>query len=133
MWLWLFACEDEVKTDDTDTGVVEQTYIDEDGDGYTIENDCDDSNADINPQADELCDDVDNDCDGEIDEEVGDVFYADSDEDGFGDPEELQYFCDAPTEEDDVSITQMIVMMPIQKFIRKQMSCAMRLTTIVMD
>lgn len=102
MWLWLFACEDEVKIENTDTGVVEQTYIDEDGDGYTVENDCDDSNAEINPQAEELCDDVDNDCDGEIDEEVGDVFYVDLDADGFGDPEGVRYFCDAPTEEDGV-------------------------------
>ena len=50
-------------------------WTDVDGDGYKSESDgnnppydCDDTNAAINPGADEVCDDdVDNDCDGLID------------------------------------------------------------------
>ncbi|MGB5321206.1 MopE-related protein [Lutimonas sp.] len=61
--------------------------IDEDGDGYvTLENeclpygDCDDSDADINPGAEEVCGDgIDNNCNGEIDEECE----IDADGDGY--------------------------------------------------
>lgn len=50
----------------------------EEPDDY-VENDedCDDSNEDINPDEDEECDGIDNDCDGDIDEDF------DEDEDGF--------------------------------------------------
>ena len=41
---------------------------DEDGDGYELSAECDDSEPDIFPAAVELCDGVDNDCDGVIDE-----------------------------------------------------------------
>lgn len=52
--------------------------------------DCDDLDEWINPGADEFCDGVDNDCDDEVDEEAINMttWYADSDEDGFGDPNE---------------------------------------------
>lgn len=62
--------ETETNTSDTATqpayGVAQ---YDDDGDGWFAEDgDCDDSNADINPGAAEVCDDgVDNDCDGLID------------------------------------------------------------------
>ena len=68
--------------------------IDADGDGWvTFENecmdggDCDDNDATVYPGAEEVCDGVDNNCDGIIDEEVSTTYYADSDGDGFGDPD----------------------------------------------
>ena len=42
---------------------------DEDGDGFTLLDDCDDTNPDVFPGAPELCDDLDNDCDEDIDED----------------------------------------------------------------
>ena len=46
--------------------------------------DCDDENAEANPEADEACDGADNNCDGETDEGVTTDFYMDADGDGFG-------------------------------------------------
>ena len=41
---------------------------DADGDGYCVEDDCDDSDASVNPGASENCSDgIDNDCDGQVD------------------------------------------------------------------
>ena len=49
--------------DDTAAGPV-----DGDADGWTSDVDCDDANADVNPDAVEDCTDtIDNDCDGKID------------------------------------------------------------------
>jgi hypothetical protein len=43
---------------------------DADEDGYTLDNDCDDYNSSVHPDASELCDDaLDNDCDGATDED----------------------------------------------------------------
>ncbi len=53
--------------------------LDEDGDGYgegadCLGQDCDDSNPDVNPDAEEICDDgIDNDCDGEVDMDDSDT------------------------------------------------------------
>jgi len=49
--------------------------IDNDGDGYNSDVDCDDNNVDVNPGATEVCNGIDDDCDQEIDEgfSVGDA------------------------------------------------------------
>jgi hypothetical protein len=63
--------------------------LDADGDGFVNlalrGDDCDDSDATVNPDATEICDERDNDCDERVDEGVTDPFYADTDGDGFGD------------------------------------------------
>ncbi|MFN7142841.1 MAG: MopE-related protein, partial [Myxococcota bacterium] len=72
----------------TETGESGVDCFDEDGDGYcTSDGDCDDNDPSVSPDADEICDGNDNNCNGEIDENGETVFYADSDGDGFGDPD----------------------------------------------
>jgi len=44
-----------------------------------------------------VCNDIDDDCDGEIDEDLPtETFFADADEDGYGDPETTVEACAAP-------------------------------------
>lgn len=67
-----------------------ETYfqVDADGDGYYSYEDCDDSNAEVNPGHPETCDGLDNNCDGDIDEDLATYqYYLDLDGDGFGDAE----------------------------------------------
>lgn len=73
-----------------------------DGDGFRgIDNDCDDENPDIHPDAEELCDGIDNNCNQLIDDQEGVVLsnmtraYLDQDGDGFGGTTE-EYFCVIP-------------------------------------
>ncbi|MEN0066372.1 MAG: putative metal-binding motif-containing protein [Myxococcota bacterium] len=50
--------------------------------------DCDDTRADVNPDAEDVCDETDNNCDGRIDEgTLNRAYFADLDGDGFGDAE----------------------------------------------
>ena len=98
-----------------DEGVSSTTYfIDADGDGFgsrdiTLDacevpngyaanaDDCDDTNALINPNSNEVCDNVDNNCNGLIDDGVFSiVYYLDSDGDGFGSNSETIEACEAP-------------------------------------
>ena len=61
--------------------------------------DCDDTRADVNPDADERCNGRDDDCDGLTDDPSAiDArrYYADTDGDGFGDPAALTLACSAP-------------------------------------
>jgi hypothetical protein len=50
----------------------------------TDNTDCDDANINVHPSSPEVCNGIDDDCNGQIDEGVQTVFYADSDNDGFG-------------------------------------------------
>ena len=69
--------------------------------GGFVENllDCDDSNPNINPLADELCNGLDDDCDGQIDEFAIDAptWYEDADGDGFGNLNIVLVQCDQPS------------------------------------
>ena len=71
-----------------------------DGDGYTVDVDCDDLDATINPGADDVCDGVDNDCSGEIDDNPvdGTTYYVDGDGDGDGDVNDVgTVACEQPS------------------------------------
>jgi hypothetical protein len=90
-----------------------RVYEDLDGDGWgTVELepvcelgagqseqplDCDDANVDVHPEATERCDGTDENCDGSIDEGFDrDLFYQDSDGDGFGGSFPAELACEAP-------------------------------------
>ncbi|MCB9742456.1 MAG: VCBS repeat-containing protein [Alphaproteobacteria bacterium] len=75
-------------------------YADNDGDGYPACEDCDDDNAASNPGAEEVCDGVDNDCNGVVDgEDATDAqtYYADSDQDGYGNAAAPRIDCEQPS------------------------------------
>ncbi|WP_274474905.1 choice-of-anchor tandem repeat GloVer-containing protein [Mangrovimonas aestuarii] len=106
--------------DDQDLDVVGGGlwYADVDGDGYGditssieacnqplgyVDNalDCNDNDAEINPDAVEVCDGVDNNCDGLLDDEdavvIGEMeWYADVDGDGYGDASTVVISCGQP-------------------------------------
>ena len=73
-------------------------YVDADGDGYAACAECDDTDADAFPGAEELCNGQDDDCDGSLDEGAFDatLWFADLDADGFGDAAAPTLACDAP-------------------------------------
>src|SRR5262249_37733058 len=58
--------------------------------------DCNDNNAAIHPGASETCNLIDDDCDLQTDEGVQLVFYADSDNDGYGNNAISAMACSAP-------------------------------------
>ena len=118
-------CDTLADDDDSSVDVTTQTtfYADSDGDTFgdptnttdacdlptgfvTDQQDCDDANAAINPNATEVCDagDVDEDCDSladdadtSVDTSTYNTFYADADGDTFGDPLATNDSCDPTT------------------------------------
>ena len=103
--LTLAACSSDDASDKaTDTAGAAQDApepTDADGDGFAEADDCDDTNAAINPDATEVCDGIDNDCNDWIDDDDpgvtgGEVFYFDYDGDGFGDNSFTETACEAP-------------------------------------
>jgi|GEM_PF-176166 len=96
-----------------DEGLTLTTYYEDlDQDGYGSDNfvescvgfdaftalqsgDCDDENENVNPNSDEVCgNDIDDNCNNETDENES-TFYLDSDNDGFGDPNNPVTACEA--------------------------------------
>jgi len=76
-------------------------FDDEDGDGYEVSVDCDDTDPAVHPDAAEVCNGFDDDCDELIDDADPDVtgqptWYGDGDGDGFGDADDATVACDAP-------------------------------------
>lgn len=59
--------------------------------------DCDDSNAYVNPDATEVCNEIDDNCDGNTDEGVETTYYADADGDGYGNAAITDLACSVPT------------------------------------
>ncbi len=102
--------------DEDDAIDVRPWYRDVDGDGYgdlsnaeitcnapagyvADSEDCDDLAFAVNPSADEQCDGIDNDCDNTIDEDDAIdtlVWYADTDQDGFGNALDTTEACEEP-------------------------------------
>ena len=99
---------------------AEYWYLDTDGDGFgagapsslgcapsegevSNDDDCDDTNSTVHPDANERCDGVDSNCNGEVDDgpiadgvDAGaDLFYMDSDGDGWGTESSYVYACTA--------------------------------------
>lgn len=106
----LAACTDKADDSGDDSGATSDggaasdggsgsdggsTGTDEDADGWSVEDgDCDDSNADVNPDRIETCDGVDEDCDGQTDEDAGGYYYTDDDGDGYGSAADPLRSCD---------------------------------------
>ncbi|MEL0457599.1 MopE-related protein, partial [Flavobacteriaceae bacterium SZ-1-7] len=101
--------------DDSNPAINSSTvwYADTDGDGYgditnsvasctqpagyvADDSDCDDTTISVHPNAPEICDGIDNNCDGNIDEGVTTTFYADLDNDGYGDSSNSIDACSQP-------------------------------------
>ena len=100
---------------DIDEGLTSTFYLDSDGDDYgdpssTIDactlsegyadnpDDCDDSDAGVNPGAAEVCDGAtDENCDGSVDEGLPSTFYLDNDSDGYGDVTSTTEACTVPS------------------------------------
>jgi hypothetical protein len=117
---WSFVDGDEVcdgEDNDLD-GVVDEDFVqyaDVDGDGFgdaaaavvsceeasgfvLDDGDCDDQDARLNPEGEEVCDGVDNNCDDLTDNDAIDArtYYVDEDGDGFGDEGASGLACEIP-------------------------------------
>ena len=113
----------DVLVDDADDSIDAATqtlwFTDADGDGFgddetgllacsglglsEVGGDCDDADADVNPDADEICNDLDDDCDDLIDDDddsvdasTGNWYYVDADGDGYGEQSTSLQACSKP-------------------------------------
>jgi hypothetical protein len=101
--------------DEDDPTVAPPTFhADADGDGHgtgvgvatcdpkpdaaTVGDDCDDTDPDVHPLADETCNGDDDDCDEVVDEDAVDawVYYEDQDQDGWGNTQVQLLECEPP-------------------------------------
>jgi hypothetical protein len=93
------SCEEEIDRNcDGSVG-----YADNDGDGWAACQECDDGEAAVNPDAQEVCNGVDDDCDGAMDDNDDSLdlssattYYQDADSDGYGDLDFTTQSCVAP-------------------------------------
>ncbi len=108
------ACAGDCEPANDTVGADTVGYVDSDADGFAgstvggtwcadmslllVSDDCDDLVATTHPFATELCNGVDDDCDGAVDDGALDalLWYADADQDGFGDAASTQLACQAP-------------------------------------
>lgn len=76
-------------------GCPDPKSIDQDGDGFIASEDCNDTDPNVHPLADEICNNIDDNCDGRIDYNSvdGSVFLADLDGDGFGADDSQHTLC----------------------------------------
>ena len=93
----------EIPYDGIDQDCDGDDLTDVDGDGFDSDlaggDDCDDGDSTVTPSADEVCDGIDNDCDGTVDPDSSleaPAWYADSDSDGYGDPNSTTTSCAQP-------------------------------------
>ncbi|MDP2306414.1 MAG: MopE-related protein [Pseudomonadota bacterium] len=89
--LWFAACD----APEEDTAPAEVVLVDDDGDGWPLPLDCDDTLPGIHPGASELCNGSDDDCDGVVDDHPADGLWSwlDLDRDGWGDPATRDLWC----------------------------------------
>ncbi len=111
-------CDGQADDQDPDVSSTIVWYADTDSDGFGDPNttltrcsqpnnfvandqDCDDGDLSVSPAAVETCDGRDNDCDGDLDDADSNVantpqWYADTDNDGFGDLDAPSRACERP-------------------------------------
>ena len=101
------VCDDQLDDDQdgdvdcADADCANAEICDADGDGVGQALDCNDNDSTVYPGATELCDNLDNDCNDIVDDIAedsleGTIYYADVDEDGFGDDLVTMNSCTVP-------------------------------------